>query len=50
MVTYGEQQYPPHVSVSSIKTRSLVLAELKDAKAAGLVSYGDLNYPPNVTK
>jgi deoxyribose-phosphate aldolase len=47
---FAQQTYP-YVDFSgfqSTKTRSQVIAQLKEAKAEGLMSYRDGNYPVNV--
>ncbi|MVW70060.1 DUF4148 domain-containing protein [Bordetella sp. 15P40C-2] len=41
----GELDYPPAVSTESHVTRAQVIQELQEARAAGLVTFGELEEP-----
>jgi hypothetical protein len=41
----GELDYPPAVSAESHVTRAQVFQELQEARAAGLVTFGELEEP-----
>ncbi|KAG1273710.1 hypothetical protein G6F64_015289 [Rhizopus arrhizus] len=46
MVTFGELDYPPNVPASTDKSREAVQAEMREARARGVMKSGELDYPP----
>jgi hypothetical protein len=45
LISHGELDYPPAVTLQSNKTREEVQAEFAAARAAGQISEGELGYP-----